>query len=286
MFPKESRYPGRVANKNFILLHPLDTFFLHENQQSISTVQDVSTNKAPWAALGSLRATFGALGVPGIAPLCCWSWGCWSWAEQSRQGWALSTGNNWWQDVFCIHISLNTFLSAISASHPVMVCVEKCFQGMAKKEWNQFCDLVRSTEEFKISGSKESSATPFPCVYKSMNVPEKWNVGRRCKNPLQAVLLVEFPSLCAMCWHRTEQPWREFVTSWKCSFQATGVQDVQAAPLALKGLCSANLIFAESFCCRLSMGRFLYSHNPATGGRAGHSQWQWESETGAHTELF
>lgn len=83
-------------------------------------------------------------------------------AEQSRQGWGLSTANNWWQGVFCVHISLNNFLSAINASHHVMVCAEKCFQGMAKKEWNQFCDLVRgtaSTEEFKISGSKESSAT-------------------------------------------------------------------------------------------------------------------------------
>lgn len=61
-------------------------------------------------------------------------------------------------------------------------------------------------------------------------------------------------------------PGWEYGTSWKCSFQATEVQDVQAVPLALEGLCPGNLMFAESFSWRLSRqgrGRFLYSHNPS-----------------------
>lgn len=145
-------------------------------------------------------------------------------------------------------------LSVISVSHNFVFCVEKCLEGMLKKELNKFCDLVRgtaSTEEFKISGSKESSGASLLCMYKSMNVSKKVKskmLGGNAKFPLCCWWWNCLPCVpCAGTGHSSPE-W-EYVTSWKCSFQAKGVQDVQAVPVALKGLCSGNLIFAESFFC-------------------------------------
>lgn len=147
------------------------------------------TNKPPSAGFGSLRACK-TLELQLELWECQELLHCAAGAEdadlgqstQVEQGWVLSTGNNCWQDVFCSYISLNTFLLSvlISVSHHAMVCVDECFQGMVKKEGNhQFCDLVRGTEEFKTSGSKGSSAIPFPCVNSSMNASKKQNIGQK-----------------------------------------------------------------------------------------------------------
>lgn len=132
----------------------------------------------------------------------------------------MSTGNNCWRDVFC------TFLLSvlITFSHHAMVCVDKCFQGMVKREGNhQLCDLVRGTEEFKASGSKDSSATPFPCVNKSMNGAKKQNVGRGCKKiPCKLCCWWNsLPSVPRGAEGQSSPAW-EWVTSWECSLKATG----------------------------------------------------------------
>lgn len=80
-----------------------------------------------------------------------------------------------------------------------------------------------------------------PCVYKSMNVPKKWNVGRRCKNPLQAVLLVEFPSSVPGAGTAQSSPEGNLWHPGNAPFRPQG----HRVFMALKGFCSANLIFAE-----------------------------------------
>lgn len=136
------------------------------------------------------------------------------------------------------------------------------FAGNGKEGMQKFCDLVRgtaSTEQFKISGSKQTSGIPFMCLKKSKCWEEMQKAPANCS--AGGIPLPSVP-------HRTKScPEWEGATSWKCSLQATEVQDVQAV------LKPALVI---SYLQRVSAGGwgiFPFLHIiPVTGGRAGHSQ--------------